>query len=331
LGNCSGCSGCTGSGYGCTGSGYGCTGSGYSCFGSAYSCFGGPAIAYTPVFNGGLSCQGGMPLTAPPPTFTPLPTTPAGPPPSIPYAPPEPAPGGSSTVGQRPTGTSSALVSESNAAARATVIVLLPVDARLFADGKPLTLTGSERRFVSPVLPAGQEFMYRFRVEYERDGETVSVTKKVPVRAGASVTIEFTDLTAKVAPKANSTTVAGTATAGSNKAEVSPVPSVAPGVAPASTPEPPISSSAAASGNLERTTITVKLPPGATLYVDDRKSPSTSAVRQFSTPPLPVGREYAYLLRAEVVRNGQTETFTQKVPFRAGEKVEVDFTSIGSR
>jgi uncharacterized protein (TIGR03000 family) len=106
---------------------------------------------------------------------------------------------------------------------------------------------------------------------------------------------------------------------------------VAPGVAPASTPEPPISSSAATSGNLERTTITVKLPPGATLYVDDRKSPSTSAVRQFSTPPLPVGREYAYLLRAEVVRNGQTETFTQKVPFRAGEKVEVDFTSIGSR
>ena len=32
-------------------------------------------------------------------------------------------------------------------------------------------------------------------------------------------------------------------------------------------------------------------------------------------------------MTAEVVRNGQTETFTQKVPFRAGERVEVDFTA----
>ena len=49
------------------------------------------------------------------------------------------------------------------------------------------SLTGAERKFVSPELPAGQEFTYRFRAEYERDGETVSVTKKVPVRAGGTV------------------------------------------------------------------------------------------------------------------------------------------------
>ena len=75
--------------------------------------------------------------------------------------------------------------------------------------------------------------------------------------------------------------------------------------------------------------ITVKLPPGATLYVDDRKSPSSDPVRQFSTPPLPAGREFAYLLKAEVVRNGQPESFIQKVPFRAGERVTVDFTGVG--
>ena len=326
-----GCSGC--SGYGCTGSGYGCTGSGYSCFGSAYSCFGGPAISYTPVLNGGLSCQGGLPMSAPPPMFVPPPATPgvAPPPPTIPYAPPESAPGGSGTAGVRPS--SAALVAEANGsgAARATVVVLVPADARLFADGRPLALTGTERRFVSPVLPAGQEFLYRFRVEYERDGETVSVTKKVPVRAGAQVQIEFTDLTARTAPRPIPSAVAGTATSGSGQPERPAVPSLSPAVAPASTPEPPVRPALPTSPNLERTLITVKLPPGATLYVDERKSPSTSAVRQFSTPPLPVGREFAYLLRAEVVRNGQTETFTQKVPFRAGEKVEVDFTSIGSK
>ena len=80
-------------------------------------------------------------------------------------------------------------------------------------------------------------------------------------------------------------------------------------------------------GVSDRATITVKLPPGATLFVDDRKSPSSEPVRQFSTPPLPTGRDFSYLMRAEIVRNGQTETFTQKVPFRAGERVDVDFTS----
>ena len=68
---------------------------------------------------------------------------------------------------------------------------------------------------------------------------------------------------------------------------------------------------------------------GAALYVNDRRSPSTEAVRQFSTPLLPAGQEFSYLMKAEIVRNGQTETFTQKVPFRAGERVEVDFTTVG--
>ena len=81
------------------------------------------------------------------------------------------------------------------------MIVKLPADARLFADARPLSLTGAERKFVSPELPSGPEFTYRFRIEYERDGETMSVTKKVPVRAGGTVTIEFADLTAKTAPE----------------------------------------------------------------------------------------------------------------------------------
>jgi uncharacterized protein (TIGR03000 family) len=75
--------------------------------------------------------------------------------------------------------------------------------------------------------------------------------------------------------------------------------------------------------------ITVTLPPGATLYVDDRKSPSTSPVRQFATPPLPAGREFAYLMKAEVVRDGRPEYLIQKVTFRAGERITVDFTALG--
>lgn len=343
--SCSGCCGSSGSifglglgermrswftpsGYGCCGgrsyscSGYSC--SGYSCSGSAYSCFGSPT-SYTPVMNGGLSCQGGgLPYSAPPPMFDTFPAPGMPGMPNIPYAAPEPAPG---PTGFRPSGQSATTLTSGGVKARATVVVKLPADARLFADGRALTLTGSERKFVSPELPIDQEFVYRFRAEYERDGETVSVTKKVPVRASTTATVEFIDLTA-ARPAAPTP---GTATAtGANKNDKE-----TPGKPTAQEPtrvEPPVAPAPAAptrGPSIDRATITVKLPAGATLYVDDRKSPSQEPVRSFSTPPLPTGREYAYLLKAEVIRNGQPETLTQKVPFRAGERVIVDFTSLG--
>ena len=327
------CCGGVGSGYGfgCSGSRYGCSGTAaYSCFGStaAYSCFGAPAVSYTPVVNGGQSCYGGPTPSAPPPIFNPYPTPPLipgmGPEPTIPYAPPEPAPGTNLNTGLKPaagTGNSALVSNGATDSARATVIVRLPADARLFADGRALTQSGMERKFVSPALPANQDFTYRFRVEYERDGETISVTKKVSVRAGGTATIEFTDLTARSASDRGSSIGAGAVAA---------VPAAMPAMKPihpqitpaASTPSSPPAASS------DRATLTVKLPPGAVLYVDDRKSPSTEPVRQFSTPPLPLGRDFAYLMKAEIVRNGQTETFTQKVPFRAGERVEVDFSGI---
>lgn len=335
------CCGGVGSGYGigCNGSRYGCSGAAaYSCFGSsaaAYSCFGAPAVSYMPVVNGGQSCYGGPTPSAPPPIFNPYPTTPlipgTGPEPTIPYAPPEPAPGTNLNTGLKPAlGTdNSALVSNNTTdSARATVIVRLPADSRLFANGLALTLRGVERKFVSPALPLNQDFTYRFRVEYERDEETVSVTRKVSVRAGGITTIEFTDLTAKSAPERRPSIGAGAVV-------VLPVampatkPTPSESNDPASTPISPISPISSAAATSGRATLTVKLPPGAVLYVDDRKSPSTDPVRQFSTPPLPSGRDFAYLMKAEIVRNGQTETFTQKVPFRAGERVEVDFSSIG--
>ncbi len=312
-------SGCCGShSYGCTGASYAC--SGYSCSGSAYSCFGGPAMSYTPVFNGGLSCQGGLPYSAPPPVFDTYPGLPGAP--GIPYAVPDPAPGAS---GLRPAAhTSTALVS-SGPTARAAVVVKLPTDARLFAEGRALNLTGAERKFVSPELPTGQEFVYRFKAEYERDGETVSVTKKVPVRAGTTVTVEFADLTAM---RPAGTGAGTTAAAGSDKGLAPSVKPAAQEPVKAEPPVKPLPEVPALPGG-DRATITVKLPPGATLYVDDRKSPSQEAVRSFATPPLPAGREFAYLIKAEVIRNGQPETLTQKVPFRAGERVVVDFTSLG--
>jgi uncharacterized protein (TIGR03000 family) len=215
-------------------------------------------------------------------------------------------------------------------------MIKLPADARLFADNKALSLTGPERTFVSPALPQGQEFAYHFRVEYERNGESLSVTRKVAVRAGGMVTVEFTDMTAKTTPEKNTG-------GGGNSVAATPTSNAAPIVVPtytqtttsatgtttSSVPSMPLVPAPPAPAEMGRATIRVKLPPGATLYVDDQRSPSLELVRQFSTPPLPVGKDFAYLMKTEVFRNGQIETFTQRVPFRAGERVDVDFTIPG--
>ena len=234
--------------------------------------------------------------------------------------------------GLRPAGGTNNTLASNGPTARAAVVVRLPADAKLFADNRALNLTGAERKFVSPELPTNQEFIYRFRAEYDREGETVSVTKKVTVRGGTTVMIEFTDLT--VAAKPSNTTPGTTTANASDKTDKGTTPLVKPVAQEPVKAEPPIKPAPANDFPTsppvgDRATITVKLPPGATLYVDDRKSPSQEPVRSFATPPLPTGREFAYLLNAEVVRNGQPETLTQKVPFRAGERVVVDFTSLG--
>ncbi len=295
------------------------------CGGSmAYSNFSMPVQSYTPMFNGGLSCYGGPVVTTPVPAYESYPAMPGfnvPPPMSIPYAPPEVAPPSAierTGFGPRPPAT---VTSASNMANRATVIVRLPADAMLLADGTALKMTGTERKFMTPELPAGMEFTYKFTAEYERNGDVVSVSKKVVVRPGSMAMVEFADLTAtKPAPMNSDAPVSKEAVAA---APVSfPKTAVAP-IAPVAAPVQPAPQQA------QPAQITVKLPLGATLYVDDRKNASTDLVRKFTTPPLPAGREFGYLLKVEVVRNGTPETLTQKVAFRAGEQVTVDMSSVG--
>jgi uncharacterized protein (TIGR03000 family) len=103
-------------------------------------------------------------------------------------------------------------------------------------------------------------------------------------------------------------------------------------VPPPSTLEPPIGDeqtvrlTARSSPAANSATVTVRLPANATLYVDDEVCPLTSSVRSFTTTSLEPGRQYYYMLRAEVVRDGQTHVQTARVQFEAGRQVVVNFT-----
>lgn len=80
-----------------------------------------------------------------------------------------------------------------NGSAPATLVVVLPADAKLTVDGTATRATSAERTFVSPTLEQGQEYFYTLRAEVQKDGSPVVVSKQVAIRAGelTRVVLEF--------------------------------------------------------------------------------------------------------------------------------------------
>jgi uncharacterized protein (TIGR03000 family) len=179
YGGCGGCGGCYGGCGGCWGGGWcgGCHGChGYmttGCWGSSChgcnGCYGGYAVpAGTYV----------VPGTGPAPEVVP-------PPPPTKDKEKDKAKVGSNGVTDLP------IAMESLPANRGQVVVRLPADAKLFADGQATTLGGVERVFQTPDLAAGRDFQYTLKIEYTEGTETKSATKQVIVRGGHRTVVDF--------------------------------------------------------------------------------------------------------------------------------------------
>jgi uncharacterized protein (TIGR03000 family) len=74
---------------------------------------------------------------------------------------------------------------------RARLIVKVPAGAKLYIDDHLMRSASTKRVFRTPSLEAGQLYYYILRVEVERDGKTISQTKRVLVRAGQQVSASF--------------------------------------------------------------------------------------------------------------------------------------------
>lgn len=72
--------------------------------------------------------------------------------------------------------------------------------------------------------------------------------------------------------------------------------------------------------------LTVRVPDGARLWVDDVQPLLTGPVRVMTTPPLQPGQGYYYVMRARWDENGRPVTHERTVRFQAGGDVVVDFT-----
>lgn len=75
----------------------------------------------------------------------------------------------------------------------------------------------------------------------------------------------------------------------------------------------------------------VELPTDARLFVDGKQMKSGQPQAAIITPALDPGRIYAYEVRVELVRNGQTLTETQRVVLRPGQRSHACFTELAAR
>jgi uncharacterized protein (TIGR03000 family) len=71
--------------------------------------------------------------------------------------------------------------------------------------------------------------------------------------------------------------------------------------------------------------IIVSLPAGARLTVDGEATKSDAGVRVFESPTLQPGKDYFYTLKADITRDNQSVSVSQKVSIRAGDETRVSF------
>jgi uncharacterized protein (TIGR03000 family) len=75
--------------------------------------------------------------------------------------------------------------------APARLRVLLPADATLTIDGQPTRSTTADRLFVTPPLAADKVFHYDITARFSRGDESVTIERRVAVRAGEETTVRL--------------------------------------------------------------------------------------------------------------------------------------------
>src|SRR5947209_5545369 len=170
CGGCYGCYGCGGC-YGCYGC-YGCHGCcGYSCYG-CYGCSG---------CYGCYGCHGccGAVVVASPVVIKQVYVVPS--------------------TGKPMEKLGNPMKDEKETSA--TVTVKAPLDVRVKFNGQLARRSAEEESFATPALEKGQKYSYQVVAEAERDGKTVTLTKKVSVKAGEQSMVDFSELAVSTTAK----------------------------------------------------------------------------------------------------------------------------------
>ncbi len=74
----------------------------------------------------------------------------------------------------------------------ARVRVVVPAGAKVWFDDHATKQTGAVRRYESPALTPGHDYSYAIKAAWTENGQDVTRTQKVDVRANSRVTVDFT-------------------------------------------------------------------------------------------------------------------------------------------
>jgi uncharacterized protein (TIGR03000 family) len=85
---------------------------------------------------------------------------------------------------------------EASAANFATVVIAAASDVRITINGQPLAMKASEQAFITPELEPESNYSYVVKAEAIRDGQMVTKSQKVMVKAGREVRVDFSSLAA---------------------------------------------------------------------------------------------------------------------------------------
>ncbi len=80
---------------------------------------------------------------------------------------------------------------------RATVAVEIPADASFIVNDQRIPVHPLDPTFVTPPLEPGKDYFYDCKVTVNRDGKPATRTKRVRVRAGEVVRINFENMDAR--------------------------------------------------------------------------------------------------------------------------------------
>jgi len=76
---------------------------------------------------------------------------------------------------------------------KATVVFKAPLDVMISIEGTVINRTNTEESFATPVLENGKTYSYNVQATKEENGKNVSFSKKVSIKPGTSVVVEFAE------------------------------------------------------------------------------------------------------------------------------------------
>jgi len=176
----------------------------------------------------------------------------------------------------------------------AIVTVRAPNSAEVWVQDQKLEQNGEDRKFISPALPANRTVSYNVRASWYEDGETVTATQQIQVKAGDQKRVTFFDSSSSSSQESNSQ------------------------------PTPPAPSADQDTGAAR---IEMHVPAGAQVWIEGKKMTSTGDVRRFVSPRLTPGQAYTYDIRVSWNENGREVRKDRQVTLRAGDQQKIEFPS----